>query len=566
MQAKEARLTILDVMAGAIPEPRSEVAESAPKIISFEIPMDKIGEVIGPKGKVINALQQETGADIAVDDDGMVGTVTIGAKDGTAVEEARRRIATILDPPLAEVGATYQGKVVNITKFGAFVNILPGRDGLLHISKMGQGKRIDRVEDVFELGQPVEVKVDDIDPQGKVSLSLAGEAPAPERLRPRLRRGSGAGSCGPTAVGGGSSRGDHADPTVATTAARAARPALPPAPPRSRTPSRRSSSRSSATSVPRPPSRPTGRAAAEAAGAVAGAVEHARRTWVGPRGRPTVGATAPATCSAGRCTGRARMIRTDRLPSGLTLVTEAMAEARSVCIGFWVGTGSRDESDELAGASHFLEHLLFKGTDDRSASAIAEAVDEVGGDFNAFTTKEYTSFYIRLLAEHVDLGLDILSDIMWRPALRAADLDAERQVILDEILMHADEPADEAAEQSSAILFPDHPLGREVLGTESSVDGHDPRPDPLRSSTQHYLPGNMVVAVAGDLDHDRVAAGLAEPVRRRRRAGATPHRAAPDDQVDPLAVTRRADRAGPRGGGGPLGRPEPTRAATPSPS
>ena len=154
------------------------MAESAPKIVSFEIPMDKIGEVIGPKGKVINALQQETGADIAVDDDGMVGTVTIGAKDGTAVEEARRRIATILDPPLAEVGATYQGKVVNITKFGAFVNILPGRDGLLHISKIGQGKRVERVEDVLELGQPVEVRVDDIDPQGKVSLSLAGEAPA----------------------------------------------------------------------------------------------------------------------------------------------------------------------------------------------------------------------------------------------------------------------------------------------------------------------------------------------------------------------------------------------------
>ncbi|MGB7053228.1 MAG: polyribonucleotide nucleotidyltransferase, partial [Acidimicrobiales bacterium] len=163
LQAKEARLRILEVMAGAISEARPEVAPSAPKIVSFEIPMDKIGEVIGPKGKVINALQQETGADIAVDDDGMVGTVTIGAKDGTAVEEARRRIATILDPPLAEVGATYEGKVVNITKFGAFVNILPGRDGLLHISKMGQGKRVERVEDVFDLGQTVEVRVDDID-------------------------------------------------------------------------------------------------------------------------------------------------------------------------------------------------------------------------------------------------------------------------------------------------------------------------------------------------------------------------------------------------------------------
>jgi polyribonucleotide nucleotidyltransferase len=189
LQAKEARLTILDVMARAIPEPRAEVADSAPKIISFEIPMDKIGEVIGPKGKVINALQQETGADIAVDDDGMVGTVTIGAKDGTAVEEARRRISTILDPPLAEVGVTYEGKVVNITKFGAFVNILPGRDGLLHISKIGQGKRVERVEDVLELGQPVEVRVDDIDPQGKVSLSLAGDAPAVDNGNEGATRG-----------------------------------------------------------------------------------------------------------------------------------------------------------------------------------------------------------------------------------------------------------------------------------------------------------------------------------------------------------------------------------------
>jgi polyribonucleotide nucleotidyltransferase len=206
LQAKDARLAILDVMAAAIAEPRGEVAASAPKIISFEIPMDKIGEVIGPKGKVINALQQETGADIAVDDDGMVGTVTIGAKDGTAVEEARRRISTILDPPLAEVGATYQGKVVNITKFGAFVNILPGRDGLLHISKIGQGKRVERVEDVLELGQPVEVKVDDIDPQGKVSLSLAGEAPAGAESGGGDRSGRGDGG------GRGRSRGDHADP------------------------------------------------------------------------------------------------------------------------------------------------------------------------------------------------------------------------------------------------------------------------------------------------------------------------------------------------------------------
>jgi len=177
-QAKEARLAILDVITSTIAEPRSEVAAVAPKIVSIEIPIDKIGEVIGPKGKVINTLQQETGADITVDDDGVVGTVTIGAKDGRAVEEAKRRISLILDPPTAEIGAVYQGRIVNIAKFGAFVSILPGRDGLLHISKMSPlngGKRIGQVEDVIELGQAIEVKVDDIDPQGKVSLSLAGE-------------------------------------------------------------------------------------------------------------------------------------------------------------------------------------------------------------------------------------------------------------------------------------------------------------------------------------------------------------------------------------------------------
>ncbi len=176
-QAKDARLTILDVMHRCIPAPRDHVAQSAPKILSMEIPIDKIGEVIGPKGKVINTLQQETGADIAVDDNGMVGTVTIGAKDGQAVEEARRRISLILTPPSADVGGVYSGRVVNITKFGAFVNILPGRDGLLHISKLSPlagGKRVEQAEDVLTLGQTLDVRVDDIDPQGKVSLSLVG--------------------------------------------------------------------------------------------------------------------------------------------------------------------------------------------------------------------------------------------------------------------------------------------------------------------------------------------------------------------------------------------------------
>ncbi|MBL8776219.1 MAG: polyribonucleotide nucleotidyltransferase [Acidimicrobiales bacterium] len=177
-QAKDARLKILEVMTTAIPAPRDEVGPTAPKITSFEIPIDKIGEVIGPKGKVINAIQQETGADISVDDDGTVGTVSIGSNDSGVVAEAERQIRLILNPPTAEVGQVYQGKVVNITKFGAFVNILPGRDGLVHISKLGGGKRIDRVEDVVDLGDEIEVRVDDVDPNGKVSLSPADAPPS----------------------------------------------------------------------------------------------------------------------------------------------------------------------------------------------------------------------------------------------------------------------------------------------------------------------------------------------------------------------------------------------------
>ena len=205
-QAKEARTAILANMNACIAEPRAEVAATAPKIISITIPMDKIGEVIGPKGKVINTIQQETGADIAVDDDGSVGIVTIGAVEASKMEEAKARILAIVDPPKADVGATYMGRVVNVTKFGAFVNILPGRDGLVHISKLGKGKRINNVEDVLTLGQEIEVIVEEIDEKGKVSLTPGvswnpfpngdgGSAPAASASAPS------SGSADPVAVG-----------------------------------------------------------------------------------------------------------------------------------------------------------------------------------------------------------------------------------------------------------------------------------------------------------------------------------------------------------------------------
>jgi predicted Zn-dependent peptidase len=231
------------------------------------------------------------------------------------------------------------------------------------------------------------------------------------------------------------------------------------------------------------------------------------------------------------------MITTSLLPSGIRLVTESMVEVRSVSIGFWVGTGSRDETDAQSGISHFLEHLLFKGTPTRSAREIAEDIDAVGGDMNAYTTKEYTTFYLRLLSNDLELGLDILSDIMWNPALREDEVDAERQVILEEVLMHLDEPSDVVYERFSEAMFPGHPLGREVLGLPDVITSVSV-PEIRSFFDEHYRPGNIVVAAAGDLDHDRLAEGL-ERRFTGGAAGGPPARVAPGPETLALDVTTR---------------------------
>ncbi|HTX62961.1 MAG TPA: pitrilysin family protein, partial [Acidimicrobiales bacterium] len=236
-------------------------------------------------------------------------------------------------------------------------------------------------------------------------------------------------------------------------------------------------------------------------------------------------------------TARSSAIHTEQLASGVRLATETMPDVRSVAIGFWVGTGSRDEPAHLAGASHFLEHLLFKGTPARSAAAIAEALDEVGGDCNAFTAKEYTAFYVRLLSEHLHLGLDILADIMEDPSLDDHDVDAERSVILDEILMHADEPADLVGETAMAALYPGHPLGRDTLGTAESVRATTAS-DVRRFFEEHYRPGNMVVSVAGDCRHEEVVAAL-DGRFAARPGGMAPARDPVGLDVEPLVVVRR---------------------------
>jgi len=231
------------------------------------------------------------------------------------------------------------------------------------------------------------------------------------------------------------------------------------------------------------------------------------------------------------------LIASSRLANGVAVVTEAMPDAHSATVGFWVDAGSRDEEPQEAGASHFLEHLLFKGTSTRSAREIAEAVDAVGGDMNAFTTKEYTAFYTQLIDTDLDLGLDILCDIMTDPAFRPDEVEAERQVILEEISMHSDEPSDLVHELAHEALFPHHPLGREVAGDRDTVGAMSPAEIEAYFRAR-YRPSSIVVAAAGRLDHDTVVEGLER--RFGSGSGAAPARVeshlAP---VTPLVVRTR---------------------------
>ncbi len=194
--------------------------------------------------------------------------------------------------------------------------------------------------------------------------------------------------------------------------------------------------------------------------------------------------------------------------AGARVVTEAMPDLRSVAVGFWVGSGAVDEDDARFGASHFLEHLLFKGSADRSASEIARAVESVGGDMNAFTTQEYTAFYVRVPDAHLDLALDILADVVWRPAFRPDEVESERRVILEEIGMRDDQPDDLVHELANEALFVGHPLGRSVLGTRESITAMS-RASIAEYHAEHYHPSNVVIAAAGNLRHDHVAEMIA---------------------------------------------------------
>jgi len=232
------------------------------------------------------------------------------------------------------------------------------------------------------------------------------------------------------------------------------------------------------------------------------------------------------------------LIEVARLPSGLKVVTEHMPDVRSVSIGFWVGAGARDEAPALAGASHFLEHLLFKGTPARSARQIAEAVDGLGGEMNAYTTKEYTAFYVRVLSDRVEVALDILCDIMSRPAFRPAEVEAERQVILEELLMHGDEPDEIVHDLLLEALYPDHPLGREIYGTEESIKMMASE-SVARFFAGHYSASNLVLAAAGAIDHEALVSGVTERLAPPA-GGAVISRVAPSGPAGPSRIVRRS--------------------------
>ncbi len=191
------------------------------------------------------------------------------------------------------------------------------------------------------------------------------------------------------------------------------------------------------------------------------------------------------------------------LPGGVTLLSQKVPDALSVALGVWVRSGSRDEAPEQHGITHFIEHMAFKGTEKRSALDIALAMDRIGGQLDAFTTKELTCFTARVLAEYFDTALDVVSDMLLSPSLDAELIETEKQVVFEEIRNVFDDPDDLIHELAGAEIFGSHPMGRSILGTEASVGSFTS--DGLRGFlADHYTAGNMVVSVVGPLDHEEV--------------------------------------------------------------
>ncbi|WP_326646995.1 insulinase family protein [Streptosporangium sp. NBC_01755] len=214
----------------------------------------------------------------------------------------------------------------------------------------------------------------------------------------------------------------------------------------------------------------------------------------------------------------AGVVKRTVLPGGLRVVTESMPTVRSVAVGMWVGIGSRDESPQHMGSSHFLEHLLFKGTPTRDALEISAAIEGIGGEINAFTAKEYTCYYARVLDEDLRVAIDVLADVVTSSLITDEDVEAERGVILEEIAMHDDDPSDVVHEQFSTELYGDTPVGRPILGTVDSITAVT-RDRIAEYYRRYYLPTHTVVSVAGNVDHEQVVALVAAAYERAGALG-----------------------------------------------
>jgi predicted Zn-dependent peptidase len=232
------------------------------------------------------------------------------------------------------------------------------------------------------------------------------------------------------------------------------------------------------------------------------------------------------------------MVTAETLPSGLRLTTEAMPHVRSVSVGVWLKRGSRHESDAESGVAHFVEHMLFKGTFTRTAQQIAQTIDSIGGQLDAFTSKEYAGYYIKVLDEHLPLAIDLLSDMVMHPALAPADIAREQSVILEEIKMVEDAPDDLVHEVFAEQFWARHPLGRPILGTPETVSSFTSE-GLRRYFEQTYLAPNLIVAAAGRIEHAGVRA-LIERAFERLPTAAAPAVDVPP-AITPGVVVREKD-------------------------
>ncbi len=394
-------------MAEAIDEP-DEMSPYAPRITTIKVPVDKIGEVIGPKGKMINSITEETGASISIEDD---GTVFVGATNGEAAQAAIDKINAIANPQLPKIGERFLGTVVKTTDFGAFVSLLPGRDGLVHISKLGRGKRIAKVEDVVKVGDKLRVEIADIDNRGKISLVLVAEDEAAEAGRRRR-------------AGAGRSR----DPLSSPDHLRL--------------------------------------------GAGVGA-EHPRMS---------AGQFCPAD-------------------SGWSPSTSLRCVPHRSGSGWVSVPATRDAASRVPRTS--WNTCCSSPRRRRSAVEIAQAVDAVGGELNAFTAREHTCYYAHVLDTDLELAVDLVADVVLRGRCAAEDVEVERDVVLEEIAMRDDDPEDTLGDVFLSAMFGDHPVGRPVIGSVESIETMT-RAQLHSFHVRRYTPERMIVAVAGNVDHDVV--------------------------------------------------------------